>query len=149
MHQLVVEIWRRHQMAILLVTHDVDEAIALADRLLVLDGGRVAHGRRHPASRRAQPREPGDRPDPRSRADRARRQGDSPTRTVSPDPAKEQHEHPHLPLKKLAALVTALVAALLLAACGGAATGNEAAVNDDGEVDLSKVTLIVGDQKGG
>ncbi len=53
------------------------------------------------------------------------------------------------PLKKLAALVTALVAALLLAACGGAATGNEAAVNDDGEVDLSKVTLIVGDQKGG
>ncbi len=43
MHQLVVEIWRRHQMAILLVTHDVDEAIALADRLLVLDGGRVAH----------------------------------------------------------------------------------------------------------
>ena len=53
------------------------------------------------------------------------------------------------PLKKLAALVTVLVAALLLAACGGAATGNEAAVNDDGEVDLSKVTLIVGDQKGG
>ena len=43
MHQLVVELWRRHQMAILLVTHDVDEALALADRLLVLDEGRVAH----------------------------------------------------------------------------------------------------------
>ena len=30
-------------MAVLLVTHDVDEALALADRVLVLDGGRVAH----------------------------------------------------------------------------------------------------------
>jgi len=27
---------------VLLVTHDVDEAIALADRVLVLDGGRIA-----------------------------------------------------------------------------------------------------------
>ena len=39
--------------------------------------------------------------------------------------------------------------ALRLAGCGGTATGNEAAVRDDGSVDLSKVTLIVGDQKGG
>ena len=30
-------------MAVLLVTHDVDEALALADRVLVLDEGRVAH----------------------------------------------------------------------------------------------------------
>jgi sulfonate transport system ATP-binding protein len=43
MHQLVIEIWRHHSMAILLVTHDVDEALALADRLLVLDEGRIAH----------------------------------------------------------------------------------------------------------
>jgi sulfonate transport system ATP-binding protein len=43
MHQLVIELWRRHSMAILLVTHDVDEALALADRLLVLDQGRMAH----------------------------------------------------------------------------------------------------------
>jgi sulfonate transport system substrate-binding protein len=42
-----------------------------------------------------------------------------------------------------------LAAALLLSGCGGSATGNEAAVNDDGSVDLDKVTLIVGDQKGG
>ncbi|NHC24950.1 ABC transporter ATP-binding protein, partial [Nocardioides sp. IC4_145] len=41
MHQLVVELWRRHSMAILLVTHDVDEALALADRLVVMDGGRI------------------------------------------------------------------------------------------------------------
>ena len=42
MHQLVIELWRRHGMAILLVTHDVDEAIALADRLIVLDEGRAS-----------------------------------------------------------------------------------------------------------
>lgn len=41
MHQLVIELWRRHGMAILIVTHDVDEAIALADRLIVLDEGRA------------------------------------------------------------------------------------------------------------
>ncbi|MBC9735134.1 ABC transporter ATP-binding protein [Nocardioides marmotae] len=41
MHQLVIELWRRHSMAILLVTHDVDEALALADRLVVMDGGRI------------------------------------------------------------------------------------------------------------
>ena len=42
MHALVTQLWERHQPAILLVTHDVDEAIALADRVLVLDEGRVA-----------------------------------------------------------------------------------------------------------
>lgn len=43
MHQLVIELWRRHSMAILIVTHDVDEAVALADRIVVMDGGRIAH----------------------------------------------------------------------------------------------------------
>jgi sulfonate transport system ATP-binding protein len=42
-HQLVIELWRKHAMAILIVTHDVDEAIALADRVVVMDGGRIAH----------------------------------------------------------------------------------------------------------
>lgn len=42
MHRLVIDLWRRHSMAVLLVTHDVDEALALADRLVVLDHGRVA-----------------------------------------------------------------------------------------------------------
>ncbi|MCD2186731.1 ABC transporter ATP-binding protein [Actinomycetospora soli] len=41
MHDLVLDLWGRHQPGILLVTHDVDEAIALADRVLVLDGGRI------------------------------------------------------------------------------------------------------------
>ena len=42
MHQLVIDLWRRHSMAILIVTHDVDEAIALADRVLVMDQGRIS-----------------------------------------------------------------------------------------------------------
>jgi len=42
MHDLVLTLWREHAPAVLLVTHDVDEAIALADRVLVLDRGRIA-----------------------------------------------------------------------------------------------------------
>ena len=41
MHDLVLGLWRRHRPAVLLITHDIDEAIALADRVLVLDGGRI------------------------------------------------------------------------------------------------------------
>lgn len=40
MHDLLRELCARHRPAVLLVTHDVDEAIALADRVLVLDEGR-------------------------------------------------------------------------------------------------------------
>ena len=43
MHRLVTQLWERHRPAVLLVTHDVDEALMLADRVLVLDEGRVAH----------------------------------------------------------------------------------------------------------
>ena len=42
MHRLVLRLWERHRPAVLLVTHDVDEALALADRVLVLAGGRIA-----------------------------------------------------------------------------------------------------------
>jgi len=41
MHQLILSLWRVHLPAVLLVTHDVDEAVLLADRVLVLDGGRI------------------------------------------------------------------------------------------------------------
>lgn len=41
MHQLVLALWRKHKPAVMMVTHDVDEAIALADRVLVLDAGRI------------------------------------------------------------------------------------------------------------
>lgn len=42
-HRLVLDLWERHRPGILLVTHDVDEAMLLADRVLVLDGGAIAH----------------------------------------------------------------------------------------------------------
>ena len=41
MHALVLDLWRRHGPAVLLVTHDVDEALSLADRVLVLEDGRI------------------------------------------------------------------------------------------------------------
>lgn len=40
---LVDELWQRHGCAVLLVTHDVEEALVLADRVLVMDGGRIAY----------------------------------------------------------------------------------------------------------
>jgi sulfonate transport system ATP-binding protein len=42
MHDLLRELCARHRPAVLLVTHDVDEAISLADRILVLDEGRFS-----------------------------------------------------------------------------------------------------------
>lgn len=41
MHDLLVQLWERHNPAVVLVTHDVDEAILLSDRILVLSGGSI------------------------------------------------------------------------------------------------------------
>ena len=42
MQALVAALWARHRPAVLLVTHDVDEAVLLADRVVVLDQGQIA-----------------------------------------------------------------------------------------------------------
>jgi sulfonate transport system ATP-binding protein len=42
MHGLLHDLLERHRPAVLMVTHDVDEAITLADRVVVLDQGRIA-----------------------------------------------------------------------------------------------------------
>jgi sulfonate transport system ATP-binding protein len=42
MHDLVLQLWQRHHPAVVLVTHDVDEAILLADRILVLSNGAIS-----------------------------------------------------------------------------------------------------------
>ena len=42
MQAMVAALWQAHQPAVLLVTHDVDEAVLLADRILVLEHGRIA-----------------------------------------------------------------------------------------------------------
>ncbi|MFE7227214.1 ABC transporter ATP-binding protein [Nocardioides sp. NPDC057577] len=42
MHALLRELLGKHNPAVLLVTHDVDEAVHLADRVLVIDDGRFS-----------------------------------------------------------------------------------------------------------
>ncbi|HEY2507628.1 MAG TPA: ABC transporter ATP-binding protein [Streptosporangiaceae bacterium] len=51
MHRLVQQLWERHRPAVLLVTHDVDEALALADRVLVLASGQIGYSCRVTATR--------------------------------------------------------------------------------------------------
>jgi sulfonate transport system ATP-binding protein len=41
MQGLVANLWKRHGMSALLVTHDVDEALLLADHAVVLQNGRI------------------------------------------------------------------------------------------------------------
>ncbi len=51
MHDLVLSLWRVHRPAVMMVTHDVDEAISLSDRILVLDQGRIVAQERIAAPR--------------------------------------------------------------------------------------------------
>jgi sulfonate transport system ATP-binding protein len=41
MQSLIERIWRQHQFTAVLVTHDVGEAVALADRVLLIENGRI------------------------------------------------------------------------------------------------------------
>lgn len=41
MQQLIERLWRSNQFTAVLVTHDVQEAIALADRVVLIDDGRI------------------------------------------------------------------------------------------------------------
>ncbi|MGX6608032.1 ABC transporter ATP-binding protein [Micromonosporaceae bacterium Da 78-11] len=52
MHGLVRDLTARHRPAVLLVTHDVDEAILLADRVLTMREGRIAVSHVVPAAAR-------------------------------------------------------------------------------------------------
>jgi sulfonate transport system ATP-binding protein len=42
MHRLIENLWQRHRFTALLVTHDVQEAVALADRVILIEDGRIA-----------------------------------------------------------------------------------------------------------
>jgi sulfonate transport system ATP-binding protein len=66
MHVLLRKLCAAHQPAVLLVTHDVDESIVLADRVIVLDEGRIVA---EEAIDLAEPRSPAD---PRFAAVRSR-----------------------------------------------------------------------------
>ncbi len=41
MQRLIEQLWRQHGFTAVLVTHDVSEAVALADRILLVEGGRI------------------------------------------------------------------------------------------------------------
>jgi sulfonate transport system ATP-binding protein len=42
MHALIERLWLEHRFTALLVTHDVHEAVALGDRILLIEDGRIA-----------------------------------------------------------------------------------------------------------
>ncbi|MFZ2328292.1 MAG: sulfonate ABC transporter ATP-binding protein, partial [Rhodoferax sp.] len=42
MHALIEDLWLRHGFTALLVTHDVQEAVALADRVVLIEDGVIA-----------------------------------------------------------------------------------------------------------
>ncbi|WP_042339887.1 ATP-binding cassette domain-containing protein [Paraburkholderia ferrariae] len=42
MHALIERLWREHRFTALLVTHDVHEAVALGDRILLVEAGQIA-----------------------------------------------------------------------------------------------------------
>jgi sulfonate transport system ATP-binding protein len=53
MHALLTQLCERHQPATLLVTHDVDEAITLADRILVVRDGHISLDHRSSSEERS------------------------------------------------------------------------------------------------
>jgi sulfonate transport system ATP-binding protein len=59
MHTLLQDLCARHHPAVLLVTHDVDEAIILAERTLVLADGRITLDARVDLDRPRTPSDPG------------------------------------------------------------------------------------------
>ncbi|WP_322033013.1 ATP-binding cassette domain-containing protein [Paraburkholderia sp. J76] len=51
MHALIERLWREHRFTALLVTHDVHEAVALGDRILLVEAGRIALDQSVPLAR--------------------------------------------------------------------------------------------------
>lgn len=41
MQDLIVSLWQQHGFTVLLVTHDVSEAVAMADRVLLIEEGKI------------------------------------------------------------------------------------------------------------
>ncbi|WP_017314539.1 ATP-binding cassette domain-containing protein [Mastigocladopsis repens] len=42
MQRLIENIWQQQQFSVVLITHDVEEAVTLADRIILIEGGKVA-----------------------------------------------------------------------------------------------------------
>lgn len=59
MQQLIEQLWREQGFTALLVTHDVSEAVALADRVLLIEDQRIVMDRRITLPRPRRHGEPG------------------------------------------------------------------------------------------
>jgi sulfonate transport system ATP-binding protein len=51
MQRLLERVWQDQGFTAILVTHDVAEAVALADRVLIIEDGRIAHDMKVEAQR--------------------------------------------------------------------------------------------------
>ncbi|MEA5419353.1 nitrate ABC transporter ATP-binding protein [Spirulina sp. CCNP1310] len=43
LQEQLLDIWRQHQITVLMITHDIDEALFLSDRLVMMTNGPAAH----------------------------------------------------------------------------------------------------------
>eukprot|EP00659_Diplonema_papillatum_P015444 gene15444-23607_t len=129
MHRLITELWRKHTPAVLLVTHDVDEAILLADRVIVLAEGKIAEQLRIDLPRARDTGQDG------FQAIRARLLN---LLGVEVDAPAAQPAN-----ASVRRTLCLLAAALLMGGCDKAAEAPKSAS------DLSGVTLILGDQAKG
>lgn len=59
MQDLVLRLWQRHRPTVVMVTHDVAEAVQLGQRILVLDSGRITVDTRVDATYPRSPTDPG------------------------------------------------------------------------------------------
>jgi sulfonate transport system ATP-binding protein len=142
---LVTELWERHRPAVLLVTHDVTEALLLADRVVLIDQGRIVHDERIDLAR------PRRREDPELVARSAAlldRLGDDRDDTAAAAPTAVA------PRRSLLPRLSLLLAALATLAVVGFTSG--AVGDDDGGAfrvaapgDASKTTLRVAVQSDG
>ncbi|MFS0837702.1 ATP-binding cassette domain-containing protein [Paenibacillus sp. 1P03SA] len=59
MQQLIGTLWQRHGFTTVLVTHDVSEAVRLADRILLIEDGKIALDADNPSPRPRDQADPG------------------------------------------------------------------------------------------
>ncbi len=59
MQRLIERVWQTHHFTAFLITHDVEEAVALADRVLLIEEGRIVLDTPIPFPPAARPRQPG------------------------------------------------------------------------------------------
>ena len=141
MHRLVLRLWERHRPAVLLVTHDVDEALILADRVLVLASGRIVFSGPVEVPRPARPRQPRAHRAAAPAADRARRQYG---RTIM----NRTNRVLALAAAASLAVLTACSSSSSSSAAGSGATASSSGTSSANQASVSGVTLHVGDQAG-